>query len=101
VFTYTNLIPERSDLEKDERSNYQEALHAFAWYLAQGEDATTADLIATLAKGTSGWVKLKASLGKLMLYLGTSLSKDLKDLRRKMVRETTQVALHQIGRRQE
>jgi phospholipase C len=98
---YTNLIPERPDLEKDEPSNHQEALHAFAWYLAQGKDAATADLIATLAKSATGWVKLKADLGRLMLYLGTSLTKELEDLQRKRVRATTQVALHQVSRRQE
>jgi phospholipase C len=95
---YTNLIPERPDLEKDEPSDHQKALHAFAWYLAQGKDAATSDLIATLAKGASGWVKLKARLGKSMLYLGTSLTRDLEEVRRKGVRATTQVALNQVSR---
>ena len=93
---YSNLIPERPDLEKEDSSNHHEALHAFAAYLAQERDAATATLVAELAKGAGFWVKSKAELGKFMLRIGTALTKDLDELRKKRVRTTTELALRQV-----
>jgi hypothetical protein len=93
---YTNLVPERPDLERDDSSNHHEALHAFAWYLAKGTDATTADIIEELSGATHVWAKSKASLGKLMLRIGASLTKDLDYLRRARVQKTTEAAMRQL-----
>ena len=75
---------------------HHEALHAFAAYLAEGEDAATTILIKELAKGASVWVRAKAAIGKLMLRLGAALTKDLEQQRKKRVTATTQVALKQL-----
>jgi phospholipase C len=93
---YTNLVPERPDLERRDSSNHHEALHAFAWYLAKGTDATTADIIEELAGATRLWAKSKATLGKLMLRIGASLTKDLDYLRRARVQKTTEAAMRQL-----
>jgi phospholipase C len=93
---YTQLMPDRPDLEKEDSSSHHEALHAFAAYLAEGEDAATTILIKELAKGASVWVRAKAAIGKLMLRLGAALTKDLEQQRKKRVTATTQVALKQL-----
>src|ERR1700730_2651205 len=93
---YTQLMPDRPDLEKEDSSSHHEALHAFAAYLAEGEDAATTILIKELAKGASAWVRAKAAIGKLMLRLGAALTKDLEQQRKKRVTATTQVALKQL-----
>jgi phospholipase C len=89
---YSELIPENPDLEKQDSSRHHEALHAFAEYLAEEEDMATADLIRELAKGADFWVKSKAELGKLMLRLGSRLTKDFDEFRRRRVELTTKVA---------
>jgi phospholipase C len=93
---YTQLIPERPDLEKEDSSRHHEALHAFAEFLAEKEDAATASLIQELAKGASTWARAKAELGKVMLRLGTALTKDLETQRKRRVLATTQVAMKQL-----
>lgn len=97
--SYTNLVPERPVLERGDLSNHQEALHAFAWYLANGTDATTADIIEELTGATHLWAKSKATLGKLMLRIGASLTKDLDYLRRARVQRTTEAAMRPSARR--
>jgi phospholipase C len=93
---YTQLMPERPDLEQEDSSNHHEALHAFAEYLAEKEDVATAILIKELAKGASTWVKAKAEFGKIMLRFGAALTKDLEQQRKRRVMVTTQVAMKQL-----
>lgn len=93
---YSELIPERPDLEKEDSSNHQEALHAFAAYLAEERDSATAKLIQELARGGSFWVRSKATLGKLMIRVGNILTKDLEKLRRKRIITTTEVAMRRL-----
>lgn len=93
---YTNLVPERPDLERGDLSDHQEALHAFAWYLANGTDATTADIIEELARATHLWAKSNATLGKLLLRIGASLTKDLDYLRRAWAQRTTEASMRQL-----
>lgn len=90
---YSQLIPERPDLEKEDASRHHEALHAFAEYLAEQRDEATAAAIRKLAKGAGFWVKSKAELGRLLLRAGTALTKDLEKLRRERVRATTDIAM--------
>ncbi len=92
----SNPIHERPDLEKEDSSNHHEALHAFAAYLAQERDAATATLVAELAKSAGFWVNSKAELGKFMLRIGTALTKELDELKKKRVRTTTELALRQV-----
>jgi len=94
---YSELIPGRPDLEKEDSSDHQQALHAFASYLAEERDAATAKLIRELARGGSWWLRAKAALGKLFLR-GGNATKDLEDLRRKRVVTTTQTALREVQR---
>jgi phospholipase C len=93
---YTNLVPERPDLERDDSSNHHEALHAFAWYLAKGTDATIADIIEELASATHFWAKSKARLGRLMLRIGASLTKGLENIKRRRVQKTTEAAMRKL-----
>ena len=93
---YTQLMPERPDLEKADSSNHHEALHAFAEYLAEKEDAATAIFIKELAQGAGWWVSRKADLGKLFLRYGAALTKDLEQQRKQRVMTTTRVALRQL-----
>jgi hypothetical protein len=93
---YTQLIPERPDLEQEDSSNHHEALHAFAAFLAEREDDAAAALIKDLADGASTWVRAKAELGKVMSRLGTALTKDLEAQRKRRVMVTTQVAMKQL-----
>jgi phospholipase C len=95
---YTQLMPERPDLEKEDSSKHHEALHAFAAYLAEKEDAATAALIKNLAEGANVWVRLKAEIGKAMLRMGAALTKDLARHETRRVAITTQVAFKQFPR---
>jgi phospholipase C len=95
---YTQLMPDRPDLEKEDSSNHHEALHAFAAYLAGKVDTATAALINDLAKGANAWVRLKADLGKAMLRVGAALTKDLERHETRRVAITTQVAFKQFPR---
>jgi phospholipase C len=95
---YSELIPDRPDLEKEDSSAHHQALHAFAEYLAEARDAATAKLIRDLAEGGSWWVRAKSWLGKLMLRRGSALTKDLETLNRRRVATTTQTALRELRR---
>jgi phospholipase C len=93
---YTQLMPDRPDLEKEDSSKHHEALHAFAAYLAEKEDTATAALIKDLAKGASAWVTLKAQVGKVMLRIGAALTKELERHETRRVAITTEVAFKQF-----
>jgi phospholipase C len=98
--SYTNLMPERPDLEKEDSSDHHTALHAFAAYLAEEKDAATAEAIRVAARGAGVWSKSKAKVGKWLLKFGNYLTRDLEKLNKEKVRLTTDVALrplHRIG----
>jgi hypothetical protein len=64
---YTNLIPERPDLEKEVSSNHHDALHAFATYLAEKEDIATADALKLgQVKGSRNNVRNKSGSWKVV-----------------------------------
>jgi phospholipase C len=89
---YSNLIPDNSQIEKDDTSQHHEALYAFAWYLAKGIDSGTTDLVTALTKTSGFLVESKAMLGKLMVRVGAALSKDSDDLKKKRTMVTSDVA---------
>ena len=95
---YSNLMPERPDLEKEDSSDHQQAIHAFAWFLAQSAETVSADLLRELTGDAGLWVRSKAELGKLMLRIGTALTSDLEKRRTMRIRITTDVALRQLRR---
>ena len=95
---YSNLMPERPDLEKEDSSDHQQAIHAFAWFLAQSAETVSADLLRELTGAAGLWVRSKAELGKLMLRVGTALTSDLEKRRTMRIRITTDVALRQLRR---
>jgi phospholipase C len=95
---YSNLMPERPDLEKEDSSDHQQAIHAFAWFLAQSAETVSADLLRELTGAAGLWVRSKAELGKLMLRIGTALTSDLEKRRAMRIRITTDVALRQLRR---
>jgi phospholipase C len=89
---YTQLMPDRPDLEKEDSSNHHEALHVFAEYLARQTDAAEGALITELAKGAGLWVRTKAKVGKLMLRVGAAMTKDFENFHKRRVTTTTEVA---------
>lgn len=93
---YTQLIPDRPDLEQEDSSFHHEAIHAFAAYLAEKVDVAAAKLIQDLAKGASLWVRAKAGVGRLLLRIGTALTKQFDKERKHRVMVTTQVAMKQL-----
>jgi len=95
---YTNLMPERPDLEKEDSSDHHKALHAFAAYLSEKEDAAIADAIKVAAQAAGIWSKSKASVGKWMLKVGTYLTRELEKQNKEKVRLTTDVALRRLRR---
>jgi phospholipase C len=95
---YTNLMPERPDLEKEDSSDHHEALHAFAAYLSEKEDAAIAEAIRVAAQAAGIWSKSKSNLGKWMLRFGNYLTKDLEKQNKEKVRLTTDVALRRLRR---
>lgn len=95
---YTQLMPERPDLEKEDSSDHHKALHAFAAYLAEEKDSATAEAIRVLAASAGAWSKSKAEAGKLLLRLGNYLARDLEKQNKENVRLTTDVALRPLRR---
>jgi phospholipase C len=95
---YTNLMPERPDLEKDDSSNHHDALHAFATYLAENEDIATAEALKLAAKGAGIISETKATVGKWLLRFGNYLTEDREKRNKEMVRLTTDVALRPFRR---
>ena len=95
---YTNLIPERPDLEKEVSSNHHDALHAFATYLAEKEDIATADALKLAAKGAGIMSETKATLGRSLLRFGNYLTEGFEKRNKEMVRLTTDIALRPLRR---
>ena len=95
---YSNLMPERPDLEKEDSSDHQKALQAFSWYLAQATDKVSADLLMELSNAAGLWFRSKAWMGKLMLRMGAALTGDLEKRRTKRIRTTIDIALRQLRR---
>lgn len=93
---YSNLMPERPDLEKEDSSEHQKAIHAFAWFLAQAADAASANLLMELSDAAGLWVRSKAYVGKLMLRAGAALMNDLDKRRTRRISTTIEVAARQI-----
>jgi phospholipase C len=95
---YTNLMPDRPDLEKEDASDHHTALHAFAAFLAEKEDVTTSEAIRFAAETAGVWSKSKAAVGKWMLKLGNYLTMDLEKQNKAKVRLTTDMALRPLRR---
>jgi hypothetical protein len=95
---YTNLMPERPDLEKEDSSDHHKALHAFAAFLSEKEDTAIAEAIRTAAQAAGIWSKARANVGKSLLRLGNFLTKDLEKQNKEKVRLTTDVALRRLRR---
>ena len=93
---YTQLMPDRPDLEQEDLSAHHEALHVFAEYLAEKVDVTAARLLQDLAKGASIWVKAKAGVGRLLQRIGTSFSKEFDQEQKRRVTLAMQVARKQL-----
>lgn len=95
---YTNLIPESPDLESNDASKHQEALHTFATWLAQTEEVTLATAMESLATAAGIWVRFKAALGRLLRHLGRWLEGDLHRIQRERADQTGTVARHMIDK---
>ncbi len=93
---YTNLMPERPDLEQEDSSDHHNALHAFAAYLSEKEDAAISNAIRVAAQAASMWSRCKATVGKWMLKSGTYLLSDLDKQNKEKVRLTTDAALRRL-----
>jgi phospholipase C len=96
---YSTLVPPRPDLEKEDSSSHHSALQKFAEYLAEAEDAGSTEAIKLLASTASWWMQLKAKVGKMFLWAGAYLTRELEQYRKKKVATTTRVALKRLNRR--
>ncbi len=93
---YTDLMPKKPELEKEDSSNHHTALHAFAEELARELPAER--LKGLLPIEEAGWLAmLKSWVGKLFLGLGARLTADLEQVNARRVKRTTDVALHALG----
>ena len=95
---YSDLIPLRPDLEKENSSSHHAALQKFAQFLAEKEDAGTTVAIELLASSASWLAKIKASIGKMFLKAGAMLTRELEQYRKEKVATETRIALRRLNR---
>jgi phospholipase C len=89
---YTDLMPERVDLEKEDSSEHRKALYLFSQYLAGRTEALVGKVLNEFGQGLGLFANLKARLGKLMLRAGARLTRELEDMRQRRVQKTTEMA---------
>jgi len=97
---YTDLIPNDPDLEKTALSHHQEAIRAFALFLATEESSALGSAIDTLSRGARWWVKIRGWIGGAVQWIGKWLTRPLDNDRSAKVWATTQVAREQISQAQ-
>jgi phospholipase C len=95
---YASLIPENADLESNDTSKHQEALHTFATWLAQTEEVALATAMQALATAAGMWVRFKAALGGLLQRCGRWLEGDLHRIQRERADRTSSLARHMIDK---
>lgn len=88
---YTDLLPDRPDLEKESDSSFQRSLHALAFFVAKDGDLLGADVLDLLTKEASTFEKAKASTGGVLIRLGNWLTSGVEQ------RTETQVKLINQG----
>jgi phospholipase C len=94
---YTDLIPEKVELEERDLSRHHQAIHSFAAFLAKAEGAGSGELIDAIAHAARWWVRIKELLGVVFNWIGKLLIKD-SDLRRKhAVTATVNIARKRIA----
>jgi phospholipase C len=94
---YTNLIPEKPDLEKGDMSRHHKAIHAFALFLATEKGAVLGTLIEAIAREAGLWLRLRAWVGSLFQRVSRWLTKSLDHQRVQRVWATNRVAVDQIS----
>src|SRR5467141_4049386 len=97
---YTQLMPGKPELEKEDISTHHDAIHAFALFLARAEGAAAEGLVAGIARGAGAWMKLKAWLGRELQQIGRWLTKSLDSHLKDKNLATTRVATEQISNAQ-
>ncbi len=99
-----DLIPDQPDLERKSVSVHHEALQVLAMSLnddlARRGDAFAAGEIALLVEGASKFEMTKASIGALLIRIGTSLTRGLEEntqRRTELIRKAVQRLLRREG----
>jgi phospholipase C len=93
---YSELMPPRPDLEKEDTSNHHIALHAFAEDLAQRLPPGGVEGVPALAE-PGLLAKGKFWLGKRLLRFGAGLTRELEQIRADRVKRTTELALRTLS----
>ncbi|HEV2990734.1 MAG TPA: alkaline phosphatase family protein [Candidatus Angelobacter sp.] len=92
---YNKLIPSRPELEKQEPTEHQHAIHLFARYLEQ----KTGDSRYQEALGTPGtWTRLKRNLGQALIQAGNALTREYEQLQRQKVSRLTDLTYRLANR---
>jgi phospholipase C len=72
---YTDLVPDRPDLEAKDISNHQEALRALSFFLTKESDVVQTKALNVLASDAGAVERAKASLGAQLIRIGTWLTR--------------------------
>jgi len=74
---YTDLMPQRPELERYDVSRHDEAITAFASFLAREEEAISADVVSALSFEAALWIGWKAAVGRFFGRIGHALAHGL------------------------
>ena len=76
---YSDLVPDRPDLETEQNSDYQMALHALSFFLAKDLDVFETATLDLMIKRAGAFERAKSSVGGLMIRIGNWLSKGFEE----------------------
>jgi phospholipase C len=92
---YNKLIPSRPELEKQEDTGHQHAIHLFARYLEQQTgDSSYQDPL----KQPGAWARAKKMLGQTLIRAGNSLTRDFEQLQEQKVKRVTDLTCRLANR---
>lgn len=90
---YSDLIPAKPELEKEDASDHQKALRLFAAYLSEQPSWLTGAVMERIAEHAGRWSRLKAALGKQFIKAGTRLTRGLEEHNEQRVKLITDLVL--------
>ena len=91
---YSDLVPAKPELEKEDASDHQKALRLFAAYLQDQPSWLTGKAMGRIAERAGRWSRMKAALGKQFIKAGTRLTSGLEEHNEKRVEAITSLVLN-------
>lgn len=95
---YSDLIPPKPDLEKLDSTTHHRALEAFSNFLKGELDEVAAKMLEEVARA-SDWMRVKASIGRQLIRLGSFLTKDLDENNQKRIKVAVQTIVRFLEQR--